>query len=189
MKLIYQSIALLIIMTVLTGIFYPLLITGIAQLAFPKQANGSLIVKDGKIIGSELIGQSFTNDIYFQGRPSASDYDSTNSGGFNLGPCSSNLILAVSNRIAEIRKINKLDDTAKIPPDMALASASGLDPDISIENAEIQAKRIAGKRNISIEKIKKIIEDNKENGKYGFWGIEKVNVLKLNMALDLLKGE
>jgi potassium-transporting ATPase KdpC subunit len=189
MKLIIQSIMILIVFTILTGLIYPLLITGISQIAFPKQANGSMIIKEGKNIGSELIGQSFTNDIYFHGRPSANDYDATNSGGYNFGPTSSNLIIMVSNRILDIREKNDLPAGAPVPADMVLASASGLDPDISIENALIQSERIAARRNIPLETVKKLIDENKDVLIAGFWGIEKVNVLKLNIALDEIKPE
>ncbi len=184
MKLIIQSIIILIVFTVLTGLVYPFLITGIAQIAFPKQSNGSLVMRNGKIAGSGLIGQLFTNDIYFWGRPSASDYDATNSGGYNYGPTSSNLINMVSNRILDIRRINNLPEGAAIPADMALASASGLDPDISVSNAMIQAGRIAKIRNLNINDVKILILSNREN----ILSEQKVNVLKLNLALDKLAG-
>jgi K+-transporting ATPase ATPase C chain len=184
MKTFIQSLMILLVFTLLTGIIYPLLITGISQLAFPKQANGSLIYKNGENIGSELIGQSFTNASYFHGRPSASDYDASASGGYNLGPASSNLIMMVSNRIEAVRKNNNLDKNMPIPPDMVLASASGLDPDISVDNAYLQMNRIAGTRRIPVENVKKLINSHKDVVQYGFWGIDKINVLKLNIELD-----
>lgn len=186
MKTIIQSILLLLVLTLLTGIIYPLLITGVSQLLFPKQANGSLITRNGKFIGSELIGQSFTNSNYFNGRPSASDYDATNSGGFNLGTASSNLINTVSNRIITVRLQNSLATNDNIPPDMVLASSSGLDPDISVPNALIQVKRIAKARKLPESVVKDLIEKSAEKQIFGFWGMEKVNVLKLNRALDSL---
>lgn len=178
---------MLIVFTVLTGIIYPMFITLVAQTAFSDQANGSLIRKNGKVVGSSLIGQSFTNDIYFSGRPSESDYDATNSGAYNYGPASSNLITMVKANIADARKKNGLGHDSPVPSDMVTASASGLDPDISIENAMIQAKRVSFLRNIPIADLLKAISNNMDARLFGFWGIDKVNVLKLNILLDRLK--
>lgn len=188
MKTIIQSLLFLLVFTLITGFIYPLLITGISQLVFSKQANGSLVVRNGKITGSELIGQLFTGAEYFQGRPSSSDYDATNSGGFNFGPASSNLIIAVSNRVIAVRKADDLAPGISIPPDMVLASASGLDPDISVSNAMIQTKRVAVVRKLPEEKVRLLIESLKEKQLSGFWGMEKINVLKLNIALDSMKS-
>jgi K+-transporting ATPase ATPase C chain len=187
MKLVIQSILMLVVFTVFTGIIYPMFITLVSQVAFNDQANGSLVKKDGKIIGSSLIGQSFTNDSYFNGRPSECDYDATNSGAYNYGPASSNLISMVKAKIDDVRKKNILGPDSPVPSDMVTASASGLDPDISIENASIQAKRISFLRNIPLARVMEIISNNSESRVFGFWGIDKVNVLKLNLALDSIK--
>ena len=188
MKLIVQSVLMLAIFTVLTGIVYPLFITLVDQAAFNYQANGSLVKKNGRVVGSMLIGESFTNDSYFNGRPSECDYDATNSGAFNYGPASSNLISMVNSKIADVRNKNGLDARSPVPADMVTASASGLDPDIGIENAEIQAKRISRLRNIPIAALMEIVSNNMDSRVLGFWGIDKVNVLKLNLALDEMKN-
>ena len=187
MKLVMQSVLMLTVFTILTGIIYPLAMTLIAQNAFKDQANGSLVLKNGKIIGSLLIGQLFTNDIYFNGRPSECDYDATNSGAFNFGPSSSNLITMVKTRIEDARRKNGLTPGSPIPSDMVTASASGLDPDISIENALIQARRISSLHKIPLKKILRLISNTMDLKTQGFWGIDKVNVLKLNLALGELK--
>ncbi len=187
MKLLIQSVLMLVVFTALTGFFYPLFITLVAQTAFNRQANGSLVMVNGKIIGSELIGQPVTNDAYFTGRPSECDYDATNSGAYNYGPASSNLIVMVNARISDAMNKYGLAPGTAIPSDMVTASASGLDPDISIENAAIQAKKISALRHIPIEKIMMIISNTMDSRVMDFWGIDKVNVLKLNLALGGLK--
>lgn len=187
MKLVIQSVLMLIVFTVFTGVIYPLFITLVSQVAFNDQANGSLLKKDGKVIGSGIIGQSFTNDSYFNGRPSECDYDATNSGAYNYGPASSNLISMVKAKIDDVRKKNSLETGSYVPSDMVTASASGLDPDISIENAMIQARRISFLRNIPLSDLTKVISNNIDSKVFGFWGIDKVNVLKLNLALDSIK--
>ncbi len=183
MKILLQSIYSFLFFMILTGLIYPLVLTIFFQEVFPVQSNGSLILKDGKVIGSELIGQMFTNDLYFQGRPSASLYDATNSSAYNYGPASSNLLIMVSNNAVSARKSNGIPAGSPLPADMVTASASGLDPDISIDNALLQAGRIAGSRHIPVEKVKAIIMENCERSVSGFWGVDKVNVLKLNLAL------
>ena len=165
-----QSLWILVIFTLLTGIIYPLVVTGLAQLFFHKQANGSLIVKNKRIVGSELIGQSFTNERYFQGRPSANGYDAMNSGGYNFGPSSSNLIYAVRDRAAQVRKDDSLQSDTLLPPDMVLSSASGLDPDISPANAYLQAGRIARARNLNDSLVIKLI-DKKKSRSYTAFGV------------------
>lgn len=187
MKLIIQSLLVLMVFTVLTGLLYPLAVTGLAQLFFNKQANGSLIYRDNTAIGSSLIGQLFTNANYFHGRPSANNYDAMKSGGYNLGPASTKLIHTVSERVVQARQENYLSNETLLPPDMVLASASGLDPDISPSNAKLQVKRIAKARGMTEDKILPLIEINKSRTLFGFWGEPKVNVLQLNLELDTLK--
>ena len=175
MKTIIQSLKAYVVFTVLLGLVYPLGITLIAQSAAPDKANGSLIKKDGQVIGSGLIGQEFTGPEYFRGRPL---------GPSNLGPSSKKLMETVSDITGNLRKENGLPPGASVPADMALASASGLDPHISIENAAIQAKRVARLRKIPENEIVKLIDKNTENDFLGIWGRPGINVLKLNMELD-----
>jgi K+-transporting ATPase, C subunit len=163
---------------------YPLVITGISQLAFPEQANGNLIKVDGKVIGSQLIGQEFSSAQYFHGRPSAIDYNSSASSGSNLGPTNEKLINNVLQNIIDIRAENALQADTDIPADLVETSASGLEGYIYADSAMIQVSRIASARNISEAVVIKIIEDNKEIP-FGT-GSPIVNVLKLNIALDKL---
>jgi len=181
---IKNSIIIFAIFTVLLGLIYPLLITGISQLAFPEQANGNLIEVNGTIIGSSLIGQEFTSPKYFHGRPSAIDYNSSSSSGSNLGPTNKKLIDSVNENIANIRDENFLLSNTPIPAELVETSASGLEGYIYVDSAMIQVNRIASSRNISDKAVKKIIEDNKEIP----IGTKNpiVNVLKLNIALDKL---
>ena len=168
---------------------YPLVVFGVAQLAFPKQANGSLIVgKDGTIHGSRLLGQSFTADKYFHPRPSAAGngYDPTSSGGSNLGPTSQKLNDAILQRIADYRAQNSLATNAPVPADAVTASASGLDPHISRRNAELQSPRVAKSRGLSEDKVRELIRANTDAASLGFLGEPGVNVLSLNLALDAL---
>lgn len=177
MKNTLIAIKSFIIFSVLLGLVYPLAITGIAQIAFPQKANGSLILENNQVVGSSLIGQKFDKPEYFNSRPSAVDYNAAGSGASNLGPSSKKLAEQVKERIAN------LGQKTHLPPDAVLTSASGLDPHISIENAELQAKRVAKIRNISEAKIKQLIEYNTDHELLGIWGQEGVNVLKLNLAL------
>lgn len=179
MKNILISIKTFIILSVILGILYPLAITGIAQVAFPQKANGSLIVKNGQIIGSSLIGQKFDKPEYFNSRPSAVDYNATGSGASNLGPSSRKLTERVYNSIEKENFGEK-----NVPADAVLTSASGLDPHISIENAKFQAIRVAKIRNISDTQMNELISKNTDHGFLGIWGQDGVNVLKLNIALD-----
>jgi K+-transporting ATPase, C subunit len=181
---IKNSIIILAILTVLLGMVYPLVITGISQLAFPEQANGNLIKVDGKVIGSQLIGQEFSSAQYFHGRPSAIDYNSSASSGSNLGPTNEKLINNVLQNIIDIRAENALQADTDIPADLVETSASGLEGYIYADSAMIQVSRIASARNISEAVVIKIIEDNKEIP-FGT-GSPIVNVLKLNIALDKL---
>jgi K+-transporting ATPase ATPase C chain len=169
---------------------YPLVVYGIGQVLFRDQANGSLIVdKDGTVHGSKLLGQQFTADKYFQSRPSAAGngYDATSSGGSNLGPTSTNLATTVAQRIADYRTANGLATNALVPADAVTASGSGLDPHISLRNAELQAPRVAKARNLSVEKVLALVRANTDSASLGFLGEPGVNVLELNLALDSLK--
>lgn len=169
---------------------YPLVVYGIAQVAFPHQANGSLIVaKDGTVRGSGLLGQNFTAAKYFHPRPSAAGngYDAANSSGSNLGPTSQKLNDTIKDRIATYRAENGLKETDAVPADAVTASASGLDPHISLHNAELQISRIAKARNLSTDKLRALIQQNTDDADLGFLGEPGVNVLKLNLALDSLR--
>lgn len=178
MKNTLIAIRAFIIFSVLLGLVYPLAITGIAQVAFPQKANGNLIVENNQVIGSSLIGQKFDKPEYFNSRPSAVDYNAAGSGASNLGPSSKKLADRVK---ADIAKSNL---SKNIPADMVLTSASGLDPHISIENAKLQAPRIAKIRGLQISKLDELISNNTDSEFLGIWGQEGVNVLKLNIALD-----
>jgi K+-transporting ATPase ATPase C chain len=178
---------MLITMTVMAGIMYPLAMTGIAQLLFAKKANGSFITTNGTIMGSELIGQNFTEPKYFHGRPSANNNDGSNSGGSNLGPTNKKLIERAERQAIRVRRENGLPADAKIPSDLVLASGSGLDPHISLESALIQVNRIAGVRGIEKSIIVKLLTYNSQKRYWGLWADPYVNVLKLNIALDGLE--
>lgn len=183
---ILPGLRIKIFMTVLLGIIYPLAMTGISQLLFPKQANGSLIMTGGKVIGSELIGQNFTKPEYFHPRPSAAGtngYDPTASGGSNYGPTNQKLIDRVKTSIEQFRKENP-DYHGPIPADLLTASASGLDPDISPASAEAQVFRVAKARRVSVADVDRLIAQYTQQPDLGFLGEPRVNVLKLNMALD-----
>jgi K+-transporting ATPase ATPase C chain len=177
-------------MTVLTGIVYPLFIFAIAQIAFPKKSEGSLIVADGNIIGSELIAQKFDSIIYFQSRPSAINYQPMPSGASNLGPTSLQLKnISDSLRLAYINK-NNLPENTVVPTDAIFASGSGIDPHISKSNALLQVERIAKSRNFDANKKKllfDLIDNNTENPQLGFLGEQRINVLLLNVELDKLR--
>lgn len=194
MKNIIISIKAFIGFSILLGLIYPLAITGIAQVAFPQKANGSLIIEKGQVIGSSLIGQKFDKPEYFHSRPSAVDYNAASSGASNLGPTSKKLAQRVKDTI---KKENLSGE--KIPPDMVLTSASGLDPHISLKNAQLQIPRISKNRNIPETKLKELVNKNTDSDLIGLWGGVNdltpakdhssfrncgVNVLKLNIALD-----
>jgi len=177
-------------MTVLTGVIYPFIMTGVAQLAFPARANGSLVMKDGKIIGSELIGQKFDSTIYFWSRPSAIDYNPIPSGASNLGPTSDNLKKQVAERRRLFATNNSLADTSAIPKEMLFASASGLDPHISPEAALLQLKRVAMARNLDEtqkQKVQQLIKDKTEEPQFLLFGEPRINVFELNLSLDSVK--
>ncbi len=179
-------IATVILAVILCGT-YPALIWGIAQALFPDKANGSLIIRNGKVIGSELIAQNFTDAKYFHPRPSSAGdagYDATSSGGSNLGPTSKKLIDLVKERIGTYRSENNLSPEALVPADAVTASASGLDPHISLKNALLQAPRVAKARGISEKALVEKIQANTEGRDWGIFGDPRINVLTLNLSLD-----
>jgi K+-transporting ATPase ATPase C chain len=184
MKLFVQSILLTIVFTVLTGVLYPLVITGIAQVAFRDQANGSLLVRNGAVVGSELLAQQFTGDKYFWPRPSAGSYATVPSGASNLGPTSQTLQSNVTANAAAFRTGNKLAADAPVPADMVFTSASGLDPHISPEAAQLQVARVAAARGMGADQVKALVEKFVESPQWGIFGEARVNVLRLNLALD-----
>jgi len=198
LRQIRPAIVLLVLMTVLTGLAYPLAITGAAAILFPKQAGGSLIVQNDKVIGSELIGQNFTDPKYFHGRPSATTepdpndstktisvpYAADNSAGANLGPTSKALIDRVSGDVDALKKENA---GVAIPVDLVTTSASGLDPDITPAAAEFQVPRVAAARHMPADKVEALVAAATEDRFLGVLGEPGVNVLKLNLALDAAK--
>jgi potassium-transporting ATPase KdpC subunit len=184
MKLLIQSILLTIVFTVLTGVIYPLVITGVSQVAFRNQANGSLIERDGKIVGSELLAQQFTGEKYFWPRPSAASYATVPSGASNLGPTSQALQSNVTANAAAFRTAHKLAADAPVPADMVFTSASGLDPHISPESARLQVARVAAARSMAVDQVKTLVEKFVEPPQWGIFGEARVNVLRLNLALD-----
>jgi K+-transporting ATPase ATPase C chain len=189
---IRPAIVLVVALTVITGLAYPLAMTGIAGVLFPNQAQGSLIERDGKVVGSALIGQEFTSERYFHGRPSATDpqdstktvpapYNAANSGGSNLGPTNKALIERVS---ADVEKLKEENPSAAVPIDLVTTSGSGLDPDISPEGALFQVPRIAKARNLPEDRVREIVNEHIQRPLVGVIGESRVNVLVLNLALD-----
>ena len=188
-SILRPAVILLILMTVITGIAYPLVVTGVAGILFPGQAAGSLIVKDGKPVGSRLIGQPFSDPKYFWSRPSATSpqpYNGLSSGGSNLGPLNPALTNAVKANIAALQAADP-SNHAPIPVDLVTASGSGLDPDISLAAAYYQADRIARLRNLSPDRVRALIADHAKGRWLGLIGQPRVNVLELNLALDNLR--
>ena len=184
------ALKFLLVMTFLTGVIYPFFMTGVAQLFFPAKAKGSLIMKDGKIAGSELIGQKFDSSIYFWSRPSTIDYNPIPSGASNLGPTSDKL----KKQVVESRKLfatnNSITDTSAIPKEMLFASASGLDPHISPEAAFLQLKRVAMARNLNEtqkQKLQQLIKNKTQEPQFFLFGEPRINVFELNLALDSIK--
>jgi potassium-transporting ATPase KdpC subunit len=183
---LWPALRINIFLTILLGVAYPLAVTGVSQIIFPHQANGSLITKGDRVIGSELIGQNFTKPEYFQPRPSAAGndgYDPTASGGFNYGPTNQKLIDRVKASVDKFHKENP-DYQGPIPADMLTGSASGLDPDISPASAQAQAPRVAKARGISPDQLSQLVAQYTKSADLGLLGEPRVNVLKLNLALD-----
>jgi K+-transporting ATPase ATPase C chain len=195
LRQIRPAIVLVIALTLITGLVYPLVMTGIAGVLFPNQAQGSLVEVDGKVVGSSLIGQEFTSDKYFHGRPSATTapdpndstktvpapYNAANSGGSNLGPTNKALVDRVK---ADVDKLKQENPSAPVPIDLVTTTASGLDPDISPEAALFQVPRVAKARNLSEDQVRQLVNDHVEGRFLGLLGEPRVNVLALNMALD-----
>ncbi len=184
-------VSTLVLAVVCCGL-YPLIVFGISQVLFREKANGSLIVDpNGAVRGSKLLGQGFTDAKYFHPRPSAAGngYDATSSGGSNLGPTSQKLNNAIKDRIAAYRAQNGLSDSQPIPADAVTASGSGLDPEISLQNAELQLPRVAKVRGLSEDKVRQLVRQNTDGRNLGVFGEPGVNVLELNRALDSLRGQ
>ena len=185
----YTALRLFLLLTLITGIAYPLAMTGLAQAIFPVQANGSIVTVAGSPVGSTLIGQNFSQAAYFHGRPSAAGekgYDGTSSGGSNLGPTSKKMVEAVADKLRQVRGENGLPPLAKIPADLVLASGSGLDPDISPASAYMQVERIARARRLSAEIIRQLVDKGIKEEQFGL-GPFRINVLELNLSLDAIK--
>lgn len=188
-NLLRPAISLFVLLSIVTGVFYPLLVTGVARLAFPAAASGSLIVMDGKPIGSELIGQNFTEPKYFWGRPSATapqPYNAAASSGSNLGPLNPALAAAVKTRIEALRAADP-GNPRPVPIDLVTASASGLDPHISPAAADYQAERVARSRQLDPQAVRQLIAQYSEGPDLGVFGEPRVHVLRLNLALDAIK--
>ena len=188
-NILRPALVLFFVLTLVTGIAYPLVVTGIAQSLFPVQAGGSLIQRDGKPVGSSLIGQNFSDPKHFWGRPSATSpmaYNAANSSGSNLGPLNPALTDAVKGRVEALRAADP-GNTAAVPVDLVTASSSGLDPHISPAAARYQVARVAKARGVAPEKVQGLVEQQTEKPLAGFLGESRVNVLKLNLALEALR--
>ncbi len=185
-KQIYPAVMMMLIFTLITGVIYPLLVTGLSQVLFKSQAQGSLIEKNGEIIGSRLIGQTFTKPGYFYSRPSAAGngYDALASGGTNYGPTNKKLFDGNVKGAAEA--LTKENPQAPIPVDLVTSSGSGLDPNITPAAAEFQVARVARERRMSLDEVQRLIQEHTEGRQFGFLGEPRVNVLELNLALDVV---
>jgi K+-transporting ATPase ATPase C chain len=189
--LIRPAVTLFILLSAITGLIYPLLVTGISQALFPNQAAGSLIERDGKLVGSRLIGQHFTDPKYFWGRPSATSpypYNAAASSGSNLGPLNPALKEAVESRVSVLRAADP-GNAAPVPVDLVTASASGLDPHLSPAAAEYQVTRVARARGLAPETVRNLLVQQTEDRQWGIFGEPRVNVLELNLALDQLPSQ
>jgi K+-transporting ATPase KdpC subunit len=191
MRQVKQAILVFVVFSLLCGLVYPFLITAVSQFLFHWRSNGSIITSGNQILGSELIGQKFYSSKYFHGRPSATDpaYNASASGGSNSGPSNVKFRDEVMKRIEEVRNENGLPSNVSIPADLALASSSGLDPHISIESTMLQVKRIARERGLPESEVEKVVNQHIEPRLMGIWGQPRVNVFKLNLAMDKLKRE
>jgi len=190
-RILRQAIASIVVFTVIAGVIYPLIVTGVAQLAFPSQANGSLLINNGKTVGSSLVGQSFSSPKYFWARPSATSpmpYNAANSSGSNLGPLNPALTENVKARITQLKAADAASKSL-VPVDLVTASGSGLDPDISPAAAEYQVSRVAKARNLDETKIRELVAQYTRNRQLGILGEPRVNVLELNIALDNLQNK
>ena len=189
MRTLITAIAMTIALTLLTGIVYPLLVWGVAQVLFPWQANGRLVVRNGHVVGSEIIGQNFAAARYFHPRPSAAGdkgYDASNSSGSNLGPTNRKLVETTRAALHKVLEENPGISPAQVPVDMVTASGSGLDPEISPAAAELQVPRIAKARGLSEPAVRDVVRDNRRPRLAGFFGEPGINVLDLNLTLDRL---
>jgi K+-transporting ATPase ATPase C chain len=189
MRYLKQAMLVFCIFAALCGLVYPLFVTSLSQFLFPQKANGSIITWGNEDVGSVLIGQEFNSPKYFHGRPSATEpaYNASGSAGSNLGPTNAHFLEEVKKRVEEVRNANGLPADTLIPADLVLASASGLDPHISVESAMLQVRRIAKERRVSKSEVEEMVRRHIEHPLLGMWGEPRVNVLKLNLALDAQK--
>jgi K+-transporting ATPase ATPase C chain len=177
------ALVALLVLTVVTGLVYPLVVTGIAQVAFHDKASGSVVKQNGTAVGSSLIGQGFADPKYFHPRPSAANYDAMASGASNLGPTNPDFLALIDKRVADYRAENGLTADQPVPVDAVTASASGLDPDISVANARLQAARVAKARGLETSAMMKLVDEHTTGRQWGFLGEPRVNVLAINLAL------
>lgn len=187
LKLIFQSVRQWLVWTLLLGLLYPVVVTLLAQGIFRPQAEGSQLAQNGRVVGSELLGQQFTSAKYFWSRPSACAYSTVPSGASNLGPTSGQLQTNVMNRLAALRAAHGLATNAPVPAELLFASGSGVDPHLSPEAARFQIARVAAARGLTTNRVASLVEQFVEGPQFGFLGEPRVNVLKLNLALDALK--
>jgi potassium-transporting ATPase KdpC subunit len=187
-KNLITAVLMTLVTTVLLGLLFPLVITGLAQVLFPRQANGELVTRSGLVVGSRLIGQSFSSPGYFHSRPSSAGtgYDAQNSGGSNLGPTNQSLVARVQGDADRLQAENP---AAAIPMDLLTTSGSGLDPDISPEGAEFQVPRVAKERGLSDDVVREVVRQHTESRQFGFLGEPRVNVLELNLTLDQISSK